>query len=127
MLITYDKPLSEYECFILTKNGWICKIQTAENAHSFVKDDDCGVFADYAEKEFSEPKFAMFEIEALLSGIDVIDDTDQCGCTIHYFYWYEGENRILAGGWDCSIYMFDAEETPRETAIKYQKIRNQMK
>lgn len=118
MIITYDKPLSPLEVAILTKNGWACKIQ--EDEHSYTKLTE-ETEADFAEKEFNSPKEALFEIEALLN-YDIISDTTQDGCSIHYFTWVD-DGKKGAAGWDCAMIMYDAEETPRETAKKYQKLK----
>lgn len=66
------------------------------------------------EKDFPSIRDAIREYESVLK-CDVIEETDQCGCSVHTFWCDEIPGRFVSG-WECGKYLFEKwARTPRMT------------
>ena len=153
MRIFYEERLTPNMCKILKANDWeIHRFadHPSESIREHGKYNDnsdlyYGSYEGYAaSKDFNFPKEAMLEIENIFE-IDVIQDKDQSGCSLHTFRWanpdydasyvidentiypnYKNSEFIFASGWDCAVYMFDCPRNERLTAEAYFTLKNKM-
>lgn len=83
---------------------------------------NCGVVM---EKDFISPREAMQEFEKI-SGEDIIEHTDQMGCSVFVFWWEDEEGNHFASGWGCGEYLYDKwYKTPRKCLEALNKGQNE--